>query len=248
MKHFFGFIGGILAAAIAGLLVVVFQAPISRQFSADRLTAEVQAGLWVPIPARDGDLGKLWKDRLGPYALERLQTGEEMYSSDWVVENKGAKKVDSIKVDFLNAAPEIIYIIQDGKLISEIKDPKTISLPPLNPGGSLRVYLVSIFDTREPLHYGKGWLKTFSSEGPVSFHLSSVNVQAIEDPIENFIETWILPSAIFALILLVLILFFTSAHFMVFSESIIKDVLIYRREKKRYDSAPSSYDYSIKKS
>lgn len=247
MRNFLGFLGAIFAAAIAGLLVVAFQGPIAKQFSADRLSADVYAGPWTPIIDTAGDTKKLLERQLSPYAVSKISEGDHIYYSDWHLENKGSKRVENIRIDFDQAIPEFVLITQKGKPPLQTTDPRTAAIPPMAPGDSLHLQIVTIFDVTSKIDYSPQYIKTYSSEGPISIKLISAQQQYLSDPVSDFIEKYVFPATFFIIFIIAATTLPMSIHLANFSEAIIKDVLAYRREKKRYDNNPIGYDYSIKK-
>lgn len=96
MKSFFNFMSAVVSALIGGVLVVAFQAPIARHFSGDRLVAEVHAGRWLPLPGPRGEADP-WLKELGPYAIQRADEGEEMYTADWELKTTDRRKLMRLK-------------------------------------------------------------------------------------------------------------------------------------------------------
>lgn len=140
-----------------------------------------------------------------------------------------------------------MIINQDGISRKYYKDPNFIKFDAISPGGAVRVKIISIFDQGEKLHYGADYMRTFSSEGPISFRVNGNRDEYFVDPVTSFIDRWIGPAVWGGFFLATLVLGAVSLHLGTFAEAIMKDPLVYRKEKKRFDQNPTGYDYSVKK-
>jgi len=246
MKSLFNFIGAVVSALVGGVLVVAFQAPIARHFSGDRLVAEVHAGRWLPFPGPKGEADP-WLKELGAYAIKRVDEDEELYTADWEIINNGSKKVDAIKIEFRTIIPNVAIVYQDGKPRKYYKNPNSIKFDAISPGSRTRLKIISIFDQGEKRYYTTEYMRSFSSEGPISFSVNKNRDNYFIDPVTNFIDQRIGPILWGGLLVATLLFSVLTILLGTFAEKIMKDPLVYRKEKKRFDQNPSGYDYFVKK-
>ncbi len=237
MKSVFGWIGAILAAAVGGLLVIIFQAPLAREFSGDRLRAEVIAAEWVPLPSSPADLER----QLGFVDGMRAEHGEQINLITLRITNGGAKRVENIRLKFGRVlGPRFATVSQAGKSKSW-RDVRELVLDPIGPGNSA---VVRLWTTMDPDYMVVGRysdFRSYSSEGPIIMNNKTYEEDYLNDPFIEFVGKYLEPYTTFIFVMFSLFAFGAMLYFWLYGSFLIGDVNFYRRERIRYEREPKAF-------
>ncbi|MFN3523964.1 MAG: hypothetical protein ACK4YQ_17090 [Phenylobacterium sp.] len=239
MKYVFGFFGTILTGALAGLLVIVFQGPIVRHFSTDRLRAEVVSAQWLPVPTREGGTSEQMNRDLGPYEAQKLAEGEPLYLVTMTITNPGTRRVENIRFQFQTIAASVVSIRQDGKF-RRLSEVKAFELAPIAPGGSAKVQIWTLTDFADLFDHPTLKLLSYSSEGAVAYDVKRFRRGSYEDPVGDFIAAitpWVGGVFVCGALVMFLLAILAWGH----ASALIVDPLFYRLERKRYLADPKGF-------
>lgn len=190
MKVLWTFISATLAAAIGTLIAIAFQEPIAREFSGNRLVAQVYAAPWSPLFPTSGAVEKFWeKHGLSGYEINRLLSGDGMHFARIDIHNPGTKRVENIRLSLGNYPPNHIVILESELKPRLAPEAKSVEIQPLDPGASASV-LFWTFQNVSSGYYFSDW-KTFSSEGAISMTVVYPEKKISSDPVYEFLDTWV---------------------------------------------------------
>lgn len=236
---------GALATALGALLAMMFQAPITRYFSPDRLVAEVSIAPWRPLPVSSVDTKKIsaYGD-INPYRMEDLLSGRTTSFVRIKVANHGAKDVHDIKFNMGEFPPMLITVYRDGKLSKRFIDHQVVPIAPLKPGDTTEIFAWSVHDVADQIAFNH-W-KTFSSEGPITLHIRQYGTKSRNDDgveILGSLLGWIFDIAI---ILLFCLLLWSIVYMSRYIDELIKDEDWYLQERSRHDANPKRFSPKLR--
>ncbi|MBL8549841.1 MAG: hypothetical protein JNJ73_07630 [Hyphomonadaceae bacterium] len=244
MTGFWSFISILVATAVAGLIVVALQQPVSMMFNSDRLRADYYPGPWRPYP----EVNPRNSTPRSPQSIEemnrqRFLSGEHDDFPIALLEitNPGREEVRDISIVFPYKMDAIVRVQEGKQFVAHEQDRMVVD--PLQPGESARLYVFFSVGTN---FSDFARIQTFSSQGPIVLNARHYKRKVSGDYTYEFIdEHGVLLFSILLFLIVGLCIFYAALQEHYYRQ-LLGDPAWYSREQKRFALAPNSFKPMLK--